>query len=838
MIRQPIANPIDRMIFSIERISYFAASVLAVIGLILGFAVPCTISEVADGQSLFQNLIWILAASLATLHLWLSPDKSRRLTRFMSRRWISIAIVSVAMMLSAVTLATNVVGPAANFRHSLNALWAWFQLVMMTWTLLLLQLPALDEEHGTTRLQRNLFWLCCTTVAILSLHGLYQVFVSFPEDLAHYRRSPDEVIQMSGINAPPGSAARMLFESRLFDRAPTATFALTNSLAIVLAIVALLLIGQIRVDGWKDRLRSVSLALIFLVPIFACLLYTKSRTAWLAFLIGLLILFCMRILNNKSLVLSRYWWVGLVSACGLIVVFTLLVYWWDPLIISESFRSLFFRASYWTTTLAIVADHPWLGVGPGNFQDYFTQYKARLASESVADPHSLWFETLAVGGPFAFIGLIVSCLSLLATRGFRPTSNLDVTDNEKVEKLAEISQSKLRSFSDWLDDLRWAHLFQGLANPVIVGVLLSCWLLWLTNGVAGLPPDPLVYMALIPLGLLIGALNSFLPVVSILRLDRQVLVPAFVSMLLCLSFAGGWMTPGVTNFFGVLVAWLLVEHFSTSATATSNKKSVNGSKLGSMPMIAMLIILLIGGVFYVTTWRPVRATERAMLELQSSRSPPTLEALFQLADIDPSNPKLWRLAAATSHTQVVTQAIANRGKLEAASLEKFRMASEKYVACDKQNWESSTQQGHWAMDLAAFDRSWLKVAERGYRRAIDRYPSDVEVLLQAALASFLHGEYQVAREILSEAESIDEQSPHLDRKLAAGLVYCSRLLADSTLQRNNAWQRDQLDDATQTVAATNFEFFLEFRDEIRRSGGWLVAEPVAVKLRKQLDILP
>ncbi len=55
----------------------------------------------------------------------------------------------------------------------------------------------------------------------------------------------------------------------------------------------------------------------------------------------------------------------------------------------------------------MIKDHPWLGCGPGNFQDFYTQYKLPEASEVVADPHNFVFEVWATAGTPALVGLLL-----------------------------------------------------------------------------------------------------------------------------------------------------------------------------------------------------------------------------------------------------------------------------------------------------------------------------------------------------------------------------------------------------------------------------------------------
>jgi len=80
--------------------------------------------------------------------------------------------------------------------------------------------------------------------------------------------------------------------------------------------------------------------------------------------------------------------------------------------LSEAVKSLQFRLQYWASTLAMIADMPLLGCGPGNFQIYYTRYMLPEASEVISDPHNFLLELLATGGiPAGFLfGILVAAL--------------------------------------------------------------------------------------------------------------------------------------------------------------------------------------------------------------------------------------------------------------------------------------------------------------------------------------------------------------------------------------------------------------------------------------------
>jgi hypothetical protein len=59
------------------------------------------------------------------------------------------------------------------------------------------------------------------------------------------------------------------------------------------------------------------------------------------------------------------------------------------------------------------ADHPFTGVGPGNFAPFYTHYKSAAALESVADPHNFLLSILTQYGPLGLIGFLALFLTPL-----------------------------------------------------------------------------------------------------------------------------------------------------------------------------------------------------------------------------------------------------------------------------------------------------------------------------------------------------------------------------------------------------------------------------------------
>ena len=78
------------------------------------------------------------------------------------------------------------------------------------------------------------------------------------------------------------------------------------------------------------------------------------------------------------------------------------------------------RWQYWTGAAQMSADHPLTGVGPGNFNSYYPQYKAPAALETVKNPHNFILSILTQYGPLGLIAFLALLLVPL-WRVLKPT---------------------------------------------------------------------------------------------------------------------------------------------------------------------------------------------------------------------------------------------------------------------------------------------------------------------------------------------------------------------------------------------------------------------------------
>src|SRR5262249_31003320 len=59
------------------------------------------------------------------------------------------------------------------------------------------------------------------------------------------------------------------------------------------------------------------------------------------------------------------------------------------------------RLEYWRNTWSMISQHPWFGVGPGQFRRFYTRYMHETDGETIKDPHTFALEIGAASGFFA-----------------------------------------------------------------------------------------------------------------------------------------------------------------------------------------------------------------------------------------------------------------------------------------------------------------------------------------------------------------------------------------------------------------------------------------------------
>jgi len=614
-------------------------------------------------------------------------------------------------------------------RPAINLFWEWLALGLGFF--LLRQLIETEREA------RAMVAVMLALAATLSSYGLHEYFVSAPALREEYNRDRERMLRERGYSTEPDSPERMLLENRLQGTEPMATFALANSLAGVLApwlvVAAGLALFYFRGDGEDDRRRAMTLtALTMLVALMAaCLLLTKSRSAWIAAASGLVGLAAWELRQGRNA--SRRWMFAGLSLIILVVIGAAAVGSFDRKIFTEAAKSFGYRWQYWQSSLAMIADHPWFGCGPGNFQDEYTLYKLAEASEVVADPHNFLMEVWATAGTpalAAFLGIFAgAACDLFRRRNLQSASR----DNDASTGEAEAS----------IVGVLFGGVLAGFALAVVIGLSST------------VPLSETAFSG--GLAVMAAALALLYP-----WIERGTLPPALplvgaAVMAVNLLAAGGIGFPGVAGSL-----WMLLGLGLCLSAQNISRRSL--SKPAAKCAIGFLFLVL--GAFVWGDYLPVMNARLGLLQAEASeislaRQQETLKAA---AAADPLWEKPWRYLAALEFSRWQRQ-------LDRAALDRWQKAMN----------EAARRRPHSAIAREKAADAWLDVygqtgrqddlrqAAALFQQAVELYPNHAETRGKLAAALAALGEQERARKQAEEALRLDETTPHDDQKLTPKL---------------------------------------------------------------------
>lgn len=602
-------------------------------------------------------------------------------------------------------------------RPALNQTWSW---IAAATAFVLFRQWVVDAREI-----RAIVLVMLALAATLSVHGFYQRFVEFPATRAAYAANPDALLRSTGQWFPPDSAERMLFEQRLASDEPLATFALTNSLAGFLTawlpLGLALVLGSIALPrAWR---RLVVMGSLVVVALAGCLILTKSRSAYAGTLVATVMIAVAY--APRGLFGWRVWAVLGVSL-AILVGAAVSVGSLDWEVLAEAPKSLSYRLQYWQASLQMVVDYPWLGCGPGNFKDFYTQYKLPTASEEISDPHNFLIEIWTTGGTPAMVILLVLIGVASEVVGWRrarqtpqPTPGADGS----------------------------------AALPIIAGGCCG-FLLAVASGVLigpvfDVPLSPA--LAIVGIGFVLGMWWCGRPWIEAGRLDAAALAIACAGLLINLLAAGGISYGGVAGSLWLLAALAL--------TAGELDRAPRAGPRWVAPAVAVGFATLAIGC-YITAYRPVITSN---LLLAEARRVPALaeQHLTAAGEADP-----WGFEAAWLLTSM---------SFERWNLQDDTTAWVAFVAAEhdclaqRPRWASAwAQRGRWY--LTAHERTGLpdnaRAAVSTLRRAVTLYPNNAKYWAYLALAYDALGDAAETQHAAAEAWRLHEATPHLDQKLS------------------------------------------------------------------------
>lgn len=685
---------------------------------------PSEGSVTADGEGLPFVLLTLILANVWLLAGFYRGELRVRLS------WADAGWIALLGFQAASTWRASQAGAA---RPAINLFWEWVALGVGFFLARQL-ITSAREARAVTAV---MLALCVA----LSAYGLHQYFVTTPETRAEYHKNPEKLLRELKLSAEPGSTERVRFEKRLESSEPTATFALANSLAGVLApwliVAAGLALSNRRLkpaspEHHGDALRTLAGLSLTICAMLACLLLTKSRSAWLASATGFAGL-GVTALRRGGLIHRRMVFAGGALLIALVVA-AIGAGSLDREVLTEASKSLGYRWQYWQASLAMIKDQPWLGCGLGNFQDEYTRYKLPEASEVVADPHNFLFEVWATSGTpalAAFLAIFVgACWDLLRPSRRSAIAAKPTRDDAAADWLLVLAGGVLGGFS--------LAFFIGLASTVVLssdavlgGVAVSAAVLWLLA--------PWIRQGSLPIGL-----------------------PLLAAAVLAINLlaAGGIGFPGVAGSLWLLLAIGL----SLSAI---DEGAIDAPRAALRGPPALLATCLAAGALACFVWSdylPVMQCRLLLLQAESTVGAPRDELLKSAAEADPKFSQPWELLAANELSRW-------RSRRDRAALERWEADAQQVIE-RRPHWAAARVQAgntHLEAYQVSHRDADVQKAVAAYAQAVELYPNHAENHARLAVALAAAGQRSAARQAAAKALRLDELTPHDDQKLTADL---------------------------------------------------------------------
>lgn len=647
---------------------------------------------------------------------------------------------SIGLFLVLHTASALVMMGPGHGRPTLNALWLWISFGLLFFTLR--QLARRPSE------QRAMVSVLIALGVGLSSFGVYQTVWVYPEIRAAYEENPDQALRQAGLHEASPTQRRH-FRDRLHSTEPVGPFALTNSLAGVLSPCLVLLLGlfpalrRTREDGRWERGAKFFFQATLAGMLASSLILTKSRAGYVAVLAG-----CGGLLLCRPTLITwlrKRWRGALVAAAALVLLGSGVAFFGgvDREVLTEAPKSLRYRFQYWRSAAALIADHPWWGCGPGNFKDYYTQYKLPAASETIAEPHNFLVEVAATAGlPALLAFLAIGGVSARRVRAGYRRQTATAAQEEQNEK-------------------------QGGVGAVYVGTAAGFLFAYPAGWVGGQSPA---------LGMLWVALPATLASLWILsawvrrgHLALGVLLVAAGALLINLLAAGGISFPGVASVLWVLLAVALNRVESGEPAAEVSRSSgrlgpqVARGRIAAAAIGAFLGVLL----SYMTMYRPVLADQHFLAFYSHPRAqgwPDAAESVAResrhAAEADPWWARPCDERAEALHYLWIAAPSAER-------LAAFKQAADAAQQRNSHSSELANRQGQrlMAMYAAAGQESLLQHAIKAFRRAVQLYPNNSLLHARLAWAYFRHGQLKQAHREAGRALELDRQMPHQELKL-------------------------------------------------------------------------
>lgn len=355
----------------------------------------------------------------------------------------------------------------------------------------------------------------------LAAKGIWQVAVEIPEVISQFEDNPAEHLRAAGFQ--PGTPQARAYEFRLRNITAKGFFPLANvfgSMLIILlgaglglAVDAIIAAASERKQSQEARARGEIhsgtlagvLATAAAAMVAGALALTRTRAGIAAAAVSLIASAVVFALRRH---LASHWKKCVIAVAVAAMIGIAVTIGWGMTKGRLPTKSLAVRWFYWTASGEIARDNPILGVGPGNFQNAYLQYRLPQAAEEVRNPHNLIANAAAeyglAGGAFYLAAVAVVLVGLCRPRKQNaPTATFSRPAPVATAAILVAVVAAVLAGRVFLGGagVHWSVMLIEAVGPAIVlaAAMALCW--WATSGAASMPSGAMATRIMLGCGL-------------------------------------------------------------------------------------------------------------------------------------------------------------------------------------------------------------------------------------------------------------------------------------------------------------------------------------------------
>ena len=233
--------------------------------------------------------------------------------------------------------------------------------------------------------------VCFGLLLACLVHGLIYRYVDLPDLQRNFEENRESILKQRDFE--PGSFQEKQFANKIINGEMIGFHVSPNAFAAVIVMLTVVSLG-VAFQRFAHRDERAWAALIFAAAGLAVVTinWTHSKTTMATFVLALIAFGILVVPPVRAALASQSqkgYWIGLiVCIVGVLAVAGHGMYH-GGLFPGRFNNSLHFRWRYWVAAERVFETRPLLGVGWGNFGNFYTAHRLPEASEEVRDPHNL-----------------------------------------------------------------------------------------------------------------------------------------------------------------------------------------------------------------------------------------------------------------------------------------------------------------------------------------------------------------------------------------------------------------------------------------------------------------